>query len=681
MAKSTLAETLYSELVKDLDSGDVDVKQAREICKQIGIPSQLRPVLWKVFVDVHMKAPDMTESFDGHFDVENQDQLNTDAQILKQRVRAQSAEGVVTVAEEIDIILTCFCKFRRVPYKSELAEIIYPLLILPGMTRAGVYNTFNNIVTKYLPYLYPEHEKQLACFCMILRLVLQYHDPALSLHFDQNRVDPKHYIMPWLNTLFVNQFKDDKLHVLWDNLFLENNQILVNFIAIALYMSKRDILLNATGEELVQLCANLSLDTTEEVTQVVKAAKSMMMDNTPRSARNQLLAIAFPSPDLKFEVLEKVFVNSIVLPVPSTELIGSFRKDLQPNEIQDQIRYIIIDCRSLKSYEYSRLPTAIHIGSNVGYDSSKMNALIGRFLPAKGSHFAIFGTGRGLPEEENLLKIIAIKFLSSGFPHMSTTLGGFKKILPFITEGKVEVVSDHQSVAETSESILSNITSKVKIWGSGFFKKEESTSATGSTGGHAGDQTHSVATTVKKEGTTTAASNHTTSAGSSSTAKTVRANDKPSFILEDEENVDDKENLVNIDELNSEANVFVYACKAKEEDGHFHPRYIVVSDSSITSLSPYPKKLGYGHVKWQKTLRQLLRIIYNKENPKVITFVLKDEHKGHFEEIYVMQQSMECTRIIQENMSKLKTQKVKKSPRVSNQDSSSDNSANTKSIE
>jgi hypothetical protein len=44
-----------------------------------------------------------------------------------------------------------------------------------------------------------------------------------------------------------------------------------------------------------------------------------------------------------------------------------------------------------------------------------MKNIIKQFESAKGSNFTIFGTGRGLPEEENLLKVFAMKFISEGF--------------------------------------------------------------------------------------------------------------------------------------------------------------------------------------------------------------------------------------------------------------------------
>lgn len=79
----------------------------------------------------------------------------------------------------------------------------------------------------------------------------------------------------------------------------------------------------------------------------------------------------------------------------------------------------------MKSFKFARLPTAVHVG-NVGYDSIKMKAILDRFETAKGSHFVIYGTGKHLPDEDNLLNVIAMRFLAANFPHISIAPDGFK---------------------------------------------------------------------------------------------------------------------------------------------------------------------------------------------------------------------------------------------------------------
>jgi len=58
---------------------------------------------------------------------------------------------------------------------------------------------------------------------------------------------------------------------------------------------------------------------------------------------------------------------------------------------------------------------------------------------------------------------------------------------------------------------------------------------------------------------------------------------------------------------------------------------------------------------WQKTLRQLARLAYDKQDPSLLTFVLKKEGGSTFEEKYIIKESTELIACIQDNIKKLKT--------------------------
>ena len=111
------------------------------------------------------------------------------------------------------------------------------------------------------------------------------------------------------------------------------------------------------------------------------------------------------------------------------------------------ISYVVLDCRSERSFHFARLPTAIHIGCDVGYDPELMLSMLERFEGARGSHICVFGTGRGVAEEANLLKIIALRFTQGGFPFVSIAEEGFKGLIPLIKAGQIEVVKSQASPA------------------------------------------------------------------------------------------------------------------------------------------------------------------------------------------------------------------------------------------
>lgn len=84
-------------------------------------------------------------------------------------------------------------------------------------------------------------------------------------------------------------------------------------------------------------------------------------------------------------------------------------------------------------------------------------------------------------------------------------------------------------------------------------------------------------------------------------------------------------------------------------------------------MKAHPTQLGYGILIWKRTLRQLLRLSYHKDNPKIITFHLKgkantlslhvNDDKEVFQETFLMENSTECIKLLKENITKLKSKK------------------------
>ena len=86
------------------------------------------------------------------------------------------------------------------------------------------------------------------------------------------------------------------------------------------------------------------------------------------------------------------------------------------------------------------MPTALHVGDEIGFDAELLGKMVQRFDTAKGSHLCVLGTGRTLVEEANLLKMIALHLVHQGFPYVSIAVGGFKACIPHIKAGKMEYV-------------------------------------------------------------------------------------------------------------------------------------------------------------------------------------------------------------------------------------------------
>jgi hypothetical protein len=132
-------------------------------------------------------------------------------------------------------------------------------------------------------------------------------------------------------------------------------------------------------------------------------------------------------------------LSLVALPVSATELGSAFAS---PGEerVRPPRTYVILDCRSANSFHFARLPTAVHVGDEIGFDAELLADMRRRFESAKGSHLCILGTGRAITEEQNLIKVIALNLVQNGFPYISIAVGGFKACIPLIKAGKLEHV-------------------------------------------------------------------------------------------------------------------------------------------------------------------------------------------------------------------------------------------------
>eukprot|EP00758_Cryptobia_borreli_P003269 Tbor_TRINITY_DN3648_c0_g1::TRINITY_DN3648_c0_g1_i1::g.384::m.384 len=145
------------------------------------------------------------------------------------------------------------------------------------------------------------------------------------------------------------------------------------------------------------------------------------------------------------------------------------------------IKYIVLDCRSEESYAAARLPTALHIGDDIGYDTVLLRSLLAKLDGVRYSHMTVMGTGRDIVDEVNLLKLAifnltgyatADHFVKSGgdnsnangeecdgnnegdcsikggegwLPYISVVDGGFKECIPFLKSNQMEYVVDRKN--------------------------------------------------------------------------------------------------------------------------------------------------------------------------------------------------------------------------------------------
>ena len=540
----------------------------------------------------------------------------------------------------------------------------------------------------------------LDCFDQMFRLLVQYHDPDLQLHFDRHRLEVIiDEIIPWSKSLLfdfiassitdASELKQTLTYLL-DILIIERDPVMYTFLIISILVRDRsNIMALDIPEELRSYCqAGLS---SKEKQQIIKSkmdifslyleAKNLEKE-TPISARNQLQSIYQASFEAKFDTMKQLLQESVILPLPATEIADCFTKDKTRQQQRSQnskVKYLVIDCRSVKSFQYARLPTAIHVGTRVGYDNDKMKAILSKFEDAKGSHFVIFGTGRKLPEEENLLRVIAMKFVTGGFPHISIAVDGFKGCIKYMTSNLIEYVKD-ETLENTKTSSAEEWTSKVSETIFSWGKKA------------IGDIEEYVKEKKLVEQALTKLNSNKESALSTLNSlknmekkleKTLEKRIKPVFSLGDNDSDDDistsptsvestEATTVKLDDLSKLGdNIKLFTLQLKKNK---ETRYLAIGDNLIMCLKPHPQLFQSGIIQWKRTLRQVCKLTFKKTDATSLAFTLKGfpntlSYTPHpqsttdnspppsFTEQFTTDKATEIINLVQGNIKKLKENK------------------------
>jgi hypothetical protein len=389
----------------------------------------------------------------------------------------------------VEGILQVYCKKAVRPYSSSLVDLTMPLVIVYGADASGLFHTIYRastaLVLKTPPYAQ-------GYICDVHRSLLQFHDPELSLHLDRHNLykglhkavfDPE---SGWHSTAFASILRQGNALSLWDYLVSagQGDMRRLLLVGIAVVILARTSLLKLSASDDVEVCVIRSLASGVEI-----AKKSEeLRERTPMCTSEDIRLAMFGTAEEVSTAQERIRKH-IVIPITCNEVMDSFRvkKVKSSAGTTAPLRYVVLDCRSEKSFNYARLPTAVHIGTKVGYDAELMRAITDRFTSARGSHFCVLGTGRGLTEENNLLNVLALQFVQAGFSQIAIVEEGFKGIIPSIKDGSIEFVqtlTPEQEAAQQMQTpsppppppvviakeVIAEKFGAFKLWGSGLVK-------------------------------------------------------------------------------------------------------------------------------------------------------------------------------------------------------------------
>eukprot|EP01012_Entosiphon_sulcatum_P057801 TRINITY_DN8165_c0_g1_i1.p1 TRINITY_DN8165_c0_g1~~TRINITY_DN8165_c0_g1_i1.p1 ORF type:complete len:804 (-),score=161.47 TRINITY_DN8165_c0_g1_i1:7-2418(-) len=430
-----------------LSETTVDVELLRRLSTEHGIPDDIRVSVWKHFLALHHRSstfPDDASLFDAA------------DPIIKDAIGkiAEACGGAFTSAAQQSAIaaLQFYCVKKQTPFQQLFGEICGPLALLQ-LPAPDIFNMLYVIIERHLPFVVVPADAALtqptiACISELLRLLVQYHDPQLQLHLDGQRLPVGIYTAFWTSTFFTQQLGPRNAHFLWDFLFTSTDPVLLGYVAVAFLTFHREHLLAIEGtDRLVAEINALSFPSSaESIRDLITTAKRLQKQTPPSANRSlsQLIAGSLDGPGR--ESLHTTLISNVVMPITPEDLVEGFRIR-EPGEPRvHHLSYIVLDCRAERSFSYARLPTAVHIGSNLNYSKERFAAMVGRFEEAKGSHFCVLGTGKEINEELNLLKVIGVQFVMAGFPHIATAIGGFKACIPFIKSEQIEYVRSYENL-------------------------------------------------------------------------------------------------------------------------------------------------------------------------------------------------------------------------------------------
>eukprot|EP01080_Neovahlkampfia_damariscottae_P004226 gene4226-7563_t len=529
------------EILKENDS-----EKLLEYCSKYDIPSEFRGKVWIKLLNVELVEEDLN----------NKDVLEHFTEKYKEI--SEDEKKVYKIVNEFE-----------------------------NITQIEKYSLFESITKRYF-YKFKHFE----CFCLLFRLILLYHDPKLCLNFDSNSIEPIEYIQSFIFNNFLNL--TDEILYLWDTLLINSkNKLFPIFFGIGYLIKKREKNL------LIKKDLNVKMNKIQnliEIIEIQKIGKEIEM-RTPLSTKNQLMSLLFPTKETNLDELFQFFKKNLILPIPTFEIIEGFLKKKKVNTLSNNYHqnYIIIDCRSIESFKFARIPTAIHIGSNIKYDENKIKKIINQFESAKDSHFTIFGTGRNLEEEDNFLKLIAMKFIKNDFKHISIAYEGFKGCIKYISTNEIEFVHDDKNDKNNEEN--ESIFSTIKNYSSDLFAKWKMKNE---------DIENK---SLKKE-----SQNETNFNSNFSLDDTEMINND--LIDENDSKLAIK--IENISKINHEK---LTLFNGRNEENTF---YLLFDSKMIMLLRAHPNEFGIGLFEWKKLLKQLKKVTISKLIKNQITLDFGD---------------------------------------------------------
>jgi hypothetical protein len=390
------------------------------------------------------------------FDIETKLDLHNQRVIASDVDRTRSSLLTLEEKNDLEKLLTYYCKEFNTSYKQGMNEILAPFLYMArdGLVLCQVYQYFKSFLHKYLPTMYADQSfKPLQAMFMLFKLLLRYFDPRLSTFFLVNHIEPQSFMTPWLLTLFAGKISNiESLFYLWEEIIHENDVIFSVFLSIAIILDNKDCIALCTDKIIPQLISQISLENIEKLKFFINNAKELK-----KSLPYSVLLSLYECDVFNLEAIDSLIENlekEAVLSLGPKEVLHRAYPEIDICNCEDlscewrtgrghNIPLVLIDCRLDRSRCFGILPNSVLLDAQAYSDTEFMLNFPDKFIPMRSIfHFCLMSSSfyKGqcfdlsqMAEtsndiEQNMIENLLQVFLMKGFPFISVLQGGFDKV-------------------------------------------------------------------------------------------------------------------------------------------------------------------------------------------------------------------------------------------------------------
>ena len=356
-----------------------------------------------------------------------------DLDVLKKdviRTRVSETKSIKEYVNILEILIKFFIKENKAQYKQGLNEIVGAFLLLKysnikeDITLSEIYNLLNGFINLFVyNYYYDDSIYSIKNSFSLISLLIKYHSPEIFNIFERGMIFPEMYATSWVLTVFAYKLKLNTLFYFWNKIILENDQLIIHYLIVALLIYKKNIFMNIDIGSIPIIINKLNIETEKDIDIIFEKAINLRK-KTPYSFRlwaQKLDVLKHKSNQHKIKYDMYHPDTLIALPIFPSEIFYICYKNIIkcPDEnhikninikancehcdmkIEKEINYILFDLRILDKGKFEKnneksgfLPQMIMIKQKELNDDNLINIMNNRFNEVKNKYHFIFITSK-----------------------------------------------------------------------------------------------------------------------------------------------------------------------------------------------------------------------------------------------------------------------------------------------